>query len=54
MTLDRLKELNRQLQVLLADPQPGLMSWHMCLNDTMSSLISEWTKKPRETTNAAH
>ena len=41
--LDELKELNRQLTMLLEDPQPGLFTWRLHLWDVLEK-IAEFVK----------
>lgn len=42
MKLERLQELNNTLTKVLADPQPGLFTWGIWLEDTMRTLCKEW------------
>jgi hypothetical protein len=41
--LEELKELNRQLTMLLEDPQPGLVMWQMALYRVIEK-IAEFSK----------
>jgi hypothetical protein len=36
--LDELKDLNRRLTSLLADPQMGLSTWQECLADVLTKI----------------
>ena len=45
MTIEHIKELNQRLTALLADPQPGFISWCRCLDEVMTELSNEWNKK---------
>jgi hypothetical protein len=38
--IDRLRELHRKLGVLLADPEPGLLSWRACLSETLLEMAA--------------
>lgn len=44
MTLDELKTEVEKLNILLSDPQFGLMSWSMCLNGRMNAICGAWIK----------
>jgi len=41
--LDELRELNRQLTMLLEDPQPGFLSWRLHLWNVLEK-IAEFVK----------
>ena len=45
MKLDKIQELNNRLSSLLADPQPGLMSWCISLDGVMKELVDGWLGK---------
>jgi hypothetical protein len=38
--ISKLKELNRQLTVLLDDPQPGLFMWNEAMYKTLTKISS--------------
>jgi hypothetical protein len=44
MTFDELKEHVRQLNALLEDPQPGLVSWVQFYQEHMKAISDYWTK----------
>jgi hypothetical protein len=41
-SIEKYRELVRQLSVLLEDPQPGLMTWCTMFADTMDRLADLW------------
>lgn len=45
MKFDELKRLSDRLAALLADPQPGLISWVQMLHEVMTQLTEGWNKK---------
>jgi hypothetical protein len=47
--IERIRELNETLTKVLADPQPGHITWCSWLHATMQSICSEW----QTTTSAA-
>lgn len=47
--LDKLKELNRRLTALLADPQPGFMSWQGFLHEVLTEIASFVGRNPSAT-----
>ncbi len=49
MKLERIKQLNDQLTILVQDPQPGLIGWCLTLHETMNSLRVEWLQSPDTT-----
>lgn len=48
MTIERLRELNETLAKVLVDPQPGLITWHSWLHDTMETICNEWQAAQKE------
>jgi hypothetical protein len=43
--IEELQELSKRLDSLMKDPQPGLITWCMFLDDVMNKLVDGWTKK---------
>ena len=42
MTIHELTETVRNLDALLSDPRPGLVSWHAAIASLVDGLISRW------------
>lgn len=42
MTIERIQQLAKNINGLVTDPQPGLMSWCGALHENVSELCREW------------
>lgn len=47
MKLEELKRYSDQLSKLLEDPQPGLMSWNMHLNEVLRKICTGYLGLPK-------
>lgn len=45
MTIEEIKKCSDRLAALVADPQPGLFTWHQALHEVITELSTMYTAK---------